>query len=980
MKTFSLLLGIVVIALLIFSLNSSTTSQNDLSNLYEDNNYKEGELIVMFKSNINAGSFANNYQNLDLRIKEVLVKDMNIYLLEYDATKSGAVDALVSVMRSNDVAVAQFNHFVKERSLIQPNDTRFNEQWDKHNTGQSGGTPDADIDAPEAWDIATGGVTALGDTIVLAIVDGGQQVNHPDLNTWRNWAEIPGNNIDDDNNGYIDDINGWNAISNNGTILSDQHGTHCAGIAGARGNNNQGVAGVNWNVKTMPIVGSSGTESIVIKAYGYVLKQRKIYNQTNGSQGAFVVATNSSFGVDFGQPSNFPLWCAFYDSLGAAGILSAGAGPNQNVNIDVVGDIPTACPSNFMIAVTNTTRTDAKSSGAGYGPINMDLGAPGTDILSTYPTNTYGLSTGTSMATPQVTGAVGLMYGGASTLFIQLARNDPDSAALLFKQFILSTVDTIPSLSAITLSKGRLNLHKMIQKVRITNVPVLNAFSLRTPNPNATIISLPLSSTQHTFTWDTSATGATYRFVFGNPTTSPRKISIATALNSLILTSGQLDNLLAGFGLNQGDSLVGQWDVWTYRLLPVNDSLKSVNGPRAITLKRGIPSLTSFSLLSPANNTTIETTPTDFSNFKSTWSKSGQGVKFKWIFAVPNFNTPANVKAIYQSDNGGFDTSLTIRKSRLDSLAASLGVGNNDSILGQWRVYGYSLNDSAASSQTYNLRLRRLPITTITIGAGTADDQYPLNRSNNYFRWQGMYLGSEINTSGTIRKIKFYQNNSVAAITSENLRIFMKTSTEQVLPTGTWDTLGMTMVFSGSMTSLAAPGWSEINLTTPFIFNHSQNLIIGIGRDFQQSITIYPRYAYTSTSPNYRTRRGQSNTLYPANLTQSFNRANIQLDISLITGLDNNFSSIPDTYSLAQNFPNPFNPVTKINFAIPKQGLVTLKIYDILGKEVVTLMNEHKAAGFYNIEFNAGDFASGVYFYRLEASEFIDVKRMMLIK
>jgi len=480
MKIIFILLAISLVVILTISYNDSATSQNNLFHFYEDKNYVEGEIIVMFKTNVDADAFINNYESINLSVKEVLVADMNIYLFQYDITKSQPVDALISVMRNSNVAIAQFNHSFKER-VINPNDTRFNEQWDKHNTGQSGGTPDADIDAPEAWGISTGGVTALGDTIVVAIVDGGQQITHQDLDTWKNRAETAGNGIDDDNNGYIDDINGWNAANNNGTIPANQHGTHCAGIAGARGNNSLGVAGVNWKVKTMPVVyGSSPTfEQSVVKAYGYVLKQRKLYNQTNGTQGAFVVSTNSSFGVDYGQPSNYPLWCAFYDSLGAAGILSAGAGPNLNINIDTQGDIPTTCPSNFMIAVTNTTRTDARNSGAGYGPINMDLGAPGTSILSTVQTNSYGLLTGTSMATPQVTGAIGLLHAGAHSSFIQLMKNDPDSAALLFKQFILSSVDTIPSMISTTVSKGRLNVHKMLLKVNtVNNSAILNLTAL----------------------------------------------------------------------------------------------------------------------------------------------------------------------------------------------------------------------------------------------------------------------------------------------------------------------------------------------------------------------------------------------------------------------------------------------------------------------------------------------------------------------
>lgn len=467
MKYISAFIAIGLIVLITL-LNDTGTSQNDLSHFYQDNNYVEGEIIVMFRAPVNTGSFIANYNDINLRVKEILIPDMNIYLFEYDKEKSEPVDALLSVMRSNEIVIAQFNHKFSERVI--PNDTRFSEQWDKNNTGQSGGTPDADIDAPEAWGISTGGVTPMGDTIVVAIVDGGQQVTHQDLDTWRNWGEISGNGIDDDGNGYVDDVNGWNAGSNNGTIPANQHGTHCAGIAGAKGNNSLGVAGVNWKVKTMPIVYGSATEQNVIKAYGYALKQRKIYNQTNGAQGAFVVSTNSSFGIDFGQPVNYPLWCAFYDSLGNAGILSAGAGPNLNINIDTQGDIPTTCPSKFLIAVTNTTRTDARNSGAGYGPINMDLGAPGTSILSTVPTNTYTTLTGTSMATPQVAGAIGLLHAGAHISYINLMKNDPDSAAVLFKKFILSTVDTISSMNGQTVSNGRLNIHKMLLKAHTLTV------------------------------------------------------------------------------------------------------------------------------------------------------------------------------------------------------------------------------------------------------------------------------------------------------------------------------------------------------------------------------------------------------------------------------------------------------------------------------------------------------------------------------
>ncbi len=423
-----------------------------------DNNYVPGEIIVMLKHNRSAQDLASSFGFVNMRPKEALVPDMNIWLFEYDYSLMNADNVLTNVKNNNSVAIAQFNHFTTERSVM-PNDPSFGQQWALNNTGQSGGTVDADIDAPEAWNLTTSGLTAAGDTIVVCIVDGGFYLTHPDISFWKNWYEIPGNSIDDDLNGYIDDVNGWNAYNNNGTITGNTHGSHCSGIAGALGNNGIGVSGVNWNIKIMAVMGSSGTESVVIKAYGYALKQRKVYDQTNGTKGAFVVATSSSFGVDYGQPANYPLWCAFYDSLGNAGILSTAATANLNINIDVTGDIPTACPSNWMIAVTNTTNTDAKNSGAAYGLLTIDLGAPGTNIYSTTTSGAYGNMTGTSMATPCVAGAIGFMFSVAPLSWIQAYKTSPGPNALIVKQKILQGVDPKPSLANITVSGGRLNVY-----------------------------------------------------------------------------------------------------------------------------------------------------------------------------------------------------------------------------------------------------------------------------------------------------------------------------------------------------------------------------------------------------------------------------------------------------------------------------------------------------------------------------------------
>lgn len=425
-----------------------------------------GELLVMLSDNNLIRELENSLSNLGLPV----ISDKNssrsfkTWKLVFDPA-TDLNSALEKTKALPGVVLAQFNHYSNERNTT-PNDPQFGTMWDMENTGQNGGTVDADIDAPEAWDISTGGLTAQGDTIVVAVVDGGFYLAHEDLNFWKNYAEIPGNGIDDDNNGYIDDYDGWNAYNSTGTITNNSHGTHVSGTVGAIGNNSLGVMGINWGVKVMPVMGSSNTESEVVEAYGYVFDARRLYNQTNGAQGAFVVSTNSSFGVDQGQPASYPIWCAMYDSLGSVGILSAAATANQNWDIDQVGDIPTACGSSYMLAVTNTTRFDARNSGAAYGQTTIDIGAPGTTIMSTYPNNSYQAITGTSMATPHIAGTVALMYAAACSQLITDYKAHPDSIALVMRDYMMHNVDSIAALSGLCTSEGRLNLFKTLQAVQ----------------------------------------------------------------------------------------------------------------------------------------------------------------------------------------------------------------------------------------------------------------------------------------------------------------------------------------------------------------------------------------------------------------------------------------------------------------------------------------------------------------------------------
>ena len=420
----------------------------------ESTTYVENEFIIWLEQDVDAADFAAK-SNTGIMPKRQLSKRLNIWLFEINDNKELREDKMRRLNANADVRVIQNNHTnITLREAI-PDDPYYYQQW-----------APAIMNLPQAWEeFTTGGVTATGDTIVVAVIDGGADWTHEDLNCWENAHEIPNNGIDDDGNGYIDDFHGWNAYNHNGYVGSNNHGTHVSGIIGAVGNNGKGVCGVNWNVKVMPIGGSSSNESIVVEAYSYVLEMRARYNETDGEEGAFIVVTNSSFGVDYGNPEDYPIWCSMYDEMGNVGILSCGAGPNLNVNVDVVGDVPSACPGNYLIGITNTTSDDVKYTGAGYGINNIDIGAPGTSIYSTLPNNNYGNMTGTSMATPQVSGTIALMYAALPEEMMIACKNDPANFCLSVRHHLLNGADHLPSLDGLVASGRRLNAYGAIESV-----------------------------------------------------------------------------------------------------------------------------------------------------------------------------------------------------------------------------------------------------------------------------------------------------------------------------------------------------------------------------------------------------------------------------------------------------------------------------------------------------------------------------------
>ncbi len=331
------------------------------------------------------------------------------------------------------------------QATVLPDDPRFPELYGLHNTGQTGGTPDADIDAPEAWDRQT------GTDVVVAVIDTGLDYNHEDIvgNVWTNPGEIPGNGIDDDNNGYVDDVRGWDFVNNDNDPFDDNdHGTHVSGTIAAVGNNGIGVTGVNWSARIMPLkflsARGSGSTADAISALDYAVMM--------GAR----ISNNSWGGGAFSQ--------ALYDAIAAAqaaGHLFVAAAGNDGVNTDVTPSYPASYDLDNIVSVAATDDNDALAGFSNFGAVTVDLGAPGVSILSTTPANTYSSFSGTSMATPHVAGTAALLLAA-----------DPTLDVVALKAALLDSVDAVAALAGLTVSGGRLNAaNALASLVRVDVTP-----------------------------------------------------------------------------------------------------------------------------------------------------------------------------------------------------------------------------------------------------------------------------------------------------------------------------------------------------------------------------------------------------------------------------------------------------------------------------------------------------------------------------
>jgi serine protease len=899
----------------VIKLKAKPSAKSDRSILLTDNVSK---VLSGYKLNSTKSFLQNNNSGTGLD---------RIIIVKYDSNQDPHfVAKQLSALNEVEWAEPKFIYSVVD---FTPNDPNFGSQYSLPL-----------IKAPAAWDIIQGDTS-----VIIGIVDTGVDWSHPDLsaNIWHNWGETPNNGIDDDHNGYIDDVIGWDfgglgnadgspTPDNNPIEDRPDHGTNVAGIASAVTNNGVGVASIGFKCKIMPVKTTQDNERDPNTGGPYIIYgfEGIVYAADNGAK-----VINCSWGGGgyslLGQETiNYAM------SKGALVVCAAG---NSN-------SAALFYPADYdgVLSVAATGSTDIKASYSNYGE-KIGVCAPGTGIYSTWQPNTYATLSGTSMASPLAAGVAALVTG-------KFPAYTPEQV----REQVRVNCDSISSKNSgypYLLGSGRVNAYKSVTNLSSESVRAIQvAFSDEAPGGNNNGILEP---------GETITVNIQFKNIL-----SPSS-AMAVSLESKNSYSAVVNGVL-----NEGS--VGTLQTFD------NSSSKFT-----FTLAKTMP-----------NNA-----PLDFLLHFSDGSYSD----FQWISAVGNPN--------YATQTGN-DISLTIASTgnlgfndysdNLQGTGFHYGDGPNYMFEGSLMLgnSSYRVDDQIRDSTQQNERVSFLNVQPFKInipgaisdiqGSAVFNDNVAVNKLGVNVQLQSYSFVDPADKNYIILRYTI-TNTSGAAVSNLYAGLYFD-----------WD-----MIEGSGANDLTA-----YDSTGNFGYAHHQgsnpDTTIGIGLLSANNYGFYAilnsTFGYTLNEKWTALSSGLSNTSagpadianvtssgpynIPAgssidvafaiaadislpNLRTAFANARTKYN-SILTSVNDDLNPLPRKFELAQNYPNPFNPSTIIKFSIPSESYVNLKIYDMLGREVRTLLNEEKSPGSYSINFMAGNLPSGVYLYKLTAGNYTDTK------
>jgi serine protease len=824
--------------------------------------------------------------------------------------------------------------FVYELSYV-PNDPSYGSQWNL-----------SKISATLAWDVTKGDTN-----VTIGIVDTGVDWDHPDLaaNIWMNWDEIPNNGLDDDNNGFVDDVRGWDFgglhgdPDNNPMEDRPDHGTHVAGISSAVTDNGTGIASIGFNSKIMAVKTTIDDERGPNGPYIIFTWEGIIYAADNGAQ-----VINCSWG---GGGYSILGQDAIYYAISKGALVVCASGNDNSPEPHY--------PSSYdgAFSVSSTTSGDTKSGFSNYGT-SVDVSAPGSGIYSTWMNNTYATLSGTSMSSP-------LAAGLAALVFAQF----PNYTPLQVGEQVRVNSDNIdginPSYTNL-LGFGRINAQNAVTNTNSVSVRATNFdFTDDAPGGNGDgifepgeTISLAVNFTNYLSSTSnlniTLESKNNYSTVVNGSFSAGARITLEEFNNNSNKFTFTLSNSLPvntdlSFLLHFNDGSYEDYQ-WTITIGNPNYATQFGNNLAMTITSKGTYAYNDY----PTNTQGVGFSYMDGSNFlfegalilgtsASQISDAARGsdpnnqnadfsVIQPYILSIPGSTADIEGSSIINDDNaGGNKIGIT---THLNSYTFTSTPDENYIIL-DYRF----INTSGSNINN--------------LFSGLFFDWDFAEANNDYTEWD------PTGKFGYVNRVGGSPDNFVGAglISSENFGFWaIKNDGDSgfQIYDGFTDSEKWQAISSGLGKLTAGPGdVSHVVSAGPFTISTGDTLRVA--------------FAVLAADDQNGMREAIAN-------------ARTKFAEIIVTDVEEDNIAAPTEFALDQNYPNPFNPRTKIKFSLPENAFTTLKIYDVLGKEVATLINEEKPAGNHDVEFDAERLTSGFYIYRIQAGNYVDSKKMILLK